>query len=333
MSAIEINREPEPATGFVICIPVFNDWDCVLRLLKDLDQLGKQFDEPVRVVLVDDGSTEPAPSTLAAAFTSIRRIEVLSLRRNVGHQRAITLGLAFINEHRPCRMVVVMDGDGEDSPHDINALVAKCRQSGCREIVFAQRRKRAEGIVFRCGYFAFKVGHLILTGRKVKVGNFSVIPHSLLERVVGVSELWNHYAAGILHARLPVATVPIDRAQRIMGRSKMNLVAMVTHGMSAISVYGDIVGVRLLCLTALLTVFVLAGLASVVIIRVFTDLAIPGWAAMAFGILSIILINLVMLAMVFVLFLLQSRSMGGFLPVRDWKDYVISQRVIHDSGG
>jgi hypothetical protein len=126
----------------------------------------------------------------------------------------------------------------------------------------------------------------VLTGRRVEVGNFSVLPWSVLERLVGVSEIWNHYAAAVYRARLPVVQIDVPRAARVTGESRMSFVALVTHGLSAISVYGETVGVRMLFLAAGLILLVLLGIAAVVGVRLFTTLAIPGWATTASGLLG-----------------------------------------------
>ena len=76
---------------------------------------------------------------------AIARVDVLRLRRNVGHQRAIAIGLAFIHAHRPCRAVVVMDADGEDRPSDVPRLLARLDAAGDPAIVFAERTRRSSG--------------------------------------------------------------------------------------------------------------------------------------------------------------------------------------------
>ncbi|MGO8751683.1 MAG: glycosyltransferase [Thermoguttaceae bacterium] len=304
-------------------MPVFNDWTPASVLVQQIDGVAERFGLPVSVLLIDDGSSEPPPTNLSAALSkAVQSVEVLQLRRNLGHQRAIALGLTFIHTNHPCDLVVVMDADGEDVPADIPTLIDRCREGGCRKIVFAKRTKRSEGHVFRAGYAAYRIVHFILTGRKVEVGNFSVIPFHMLEQLVAVSELWNHYAAAVFHSRLPVDMLPLSRGRRLAGQSKMNLISLITHGMSAISVYCDTVGVRLMCLTAVLIVVALGGLLATVGVRLFTTLAIPGWATMATGILALVLLNLFTLMMVFVLFVLQARSMTGFLPIRDWQYFV-----------
>lgn len=310
------------AGGVVICMPVFNDWTSASLLIQQIDGVAERLGSPVSVLLIDDGSSELRPDCFAGTLNGIRSVEVLQLRRNLGHQRAIALGLAFIHAKLPCELVVVMDADGEDIPDDIPALVDRCRESGCRSIIFAKRARRSEGWLFRLGYVAYRIVHSILTGRKVEVGNFSVIPFDKLEQLVAISELWNHYAAAVFHSRLPVDMLPLARGRRLAGQSKMNVISLITHGMSAISVYCDTVGVRLMCFTAVLIVLALCGLLVTIGVRLFTTWAIPGWATTAAGILAVVLLNLFTLMTVFVLFVLQSRSMTGFLPIRDWQFFV-----------
>jgi hypothetical protein len=319
----------EALTGISVCIPVFDDWASAYAVAERLDAVADDLGAPVRVLFVDDGSSEPAPARPLPALGRVVEVSTLRLRRNLGHQRAIAVGLAHLHETRLGDLVVVMDGDGEDAPADVKTLIDRCRALGDAKVVFAARRKRTEGVVFRLGYVTYKILHLLLTGRGINIGNFSVIPPTLLPRIMGVPELWNHYAAGVIHARIPVATVGIDRSKRIVGTSKMNLVALATHGMSAISVFGDVAGMRLLTATSGLALLSLTALSGVVVVRFTTDLAIPGWATSAAGLLCVIVLNLLMLSVVFVLFVLQSRNVAHFLPLRDYRFYVLTHDVLY----
>ena len=102
----------------------------------------------------------------------------------------------------------------------------------------------------------------------------------------------------------------------------MNFVALVSHGLSAISVFGDIVGVRLLI--GSLTGALLAGLGilGVVTIRLFTHWAIPGWATYTTGLLAIVLIQFIAVATSFTFIVLSNRVNFDFLPVRDYAPFV-----------
>ena len=130
--------------------------------------------------------------------------------------------------------------------------------------------------MFRVLYRAYLVVHRALTGYGVRVGNFSIIPRARLRGLVVVSELWNHYAAAVFRSRQPYSTIPTRRAQRLSGTSHMNFVSLVVHGMSAISVYGDRLFVRLIVFASGLAATAVAGLCAVVGVRLLTDLAVPG---------------------------------------------------------
>jgi len=53
----------------------------------------------MEVVLVDDGSVERCdPHDFQADFSTVRVIRTLRLRRNLGHQRAIAVGLAHVQQ-------------------------------------------------------------------------------------------------------------------------------------------------------------------------------------------------------------------------------------------
>lgn len=317
----------------LFCIPVFNDWDAALQLLSRLERVARGLEGPAGVVLVDDGSHDPVPSSPLARLRGFASLEVLTLRRNVGHQRAIALGLAYIHRHRPCRAVVVMDGDGEDGPEDVPRLLERCRETGWSSIVFARRTRRSEGLLFLVGYQGFRAIHYLLTGLRVEVGNFSAVPFPLLDRLVGISELWNHYAAAVIHARLPVEKVPIPRRQRLAGEARMSVTALVIHGLSAISVYGAQIGVRLLGFVAGLMLLSAAAVLGVLGARLLAGVPIPSWAGYAAGFLVVGLLNLLLLSTVFVLFVLQSRNVSPFLPIRDWAHYVARVEVLVAAAG
>jgi glycosyltransferase involved in cell wall biosynthesis len=316
--------------NLIFCIPVYNDWEAAAVLIERLDHEMAILDGSVSILIVDDGSTENVPAKLSKAPSNIDRIEIIYLRRNLGHQRAIAMGLSYIYANYECQAVLIMDGDGEDDPKDVKTLIDHCYKRDLHKIIFAKRSKRSDGIVFQLGYISYKILHYLLTGIKVEVGNFSIVPYQLLNRLMGVSEIWNHYAASVFHARLPLEMIPIPRGERIAGKSKMNLISLVVHGMSAISVFGETVAVRLLCFVGLLIILTLAGLATTVLIKFFTGLAIPGWATNLSGILGIVLLNLLLLATFSVILMLNSRDRLSFLPLRDWQYFVENNRTIHD---
>jgi glycosyltransferase involved in cell wall biosynthesis len=303
----------------IILMPFYNDWGALAILLPALERELNAHGLRAEVLMVDDGSTVPVPPILGEnSYTAIHSVDILSLRRNLGHQRAIAVGLSYIEGNRPCDAVVVMDCDGEDDPRDVPRLVRECFANEGQNIIFAARTRRAESLAFKFFYHLYRVVHFVLTGVKVRVGNFSVIPWPVLKRLVAVSELWNHYAAAVYKARLPIVLVPTQRGKRLEGRSHMNLVALVVHGLSAIAVFGDRIGVRLLIVISAGMVLASGALISVFAIRLLTNLAIPGWATYASGILMVILIQMLLVTLVFAFGILSARDSASFIPGRDY---------------
>ncbi|MEE2900537.1 MAG: glycosyltransferase [Gemmatimonadota bacterium] len=128
----------------LFCIPIFDDWTSAKLLLPGIAEVARAEGWAAEVLFIDDGSIEDWSETLSARPRRIIRLDVLELRRNLGHQRAIAVGLAYVFENRPCDVVVVMDGDGEDTPQSVPDLVARVPETGGRGIVFAKRELDAE---------------------------------------------------------------------------------------------------------------------------------------------------------------------------------------------
>jgi polyisoprenyl-phosphate glycosyltransferase len=295
----------------LILIPSFDDWDAVRLLLPRIDRAIAGSAWTASILVVDDASCSPLPADWPGVnLPSLESVDVLHLRCNVGHQRAIALGLYHAHEFTETDAVLVMDGDGEDRAEDIPVLLEAYEQSGEVRTVFAARTRRMESWTFQVFYRIYQFIHLVLTGVEVRVGNFSVIPRAALKRLVGVPDLWNHYAAAVFRARIPRQLVPMERGARLSGQSRMNFVSLLIHGLSAISVFADRVSARLLVAASVLAV---AGLAILFLSGVTT--------------LSVVVIALAMQALSFgVLFsltIVSRRSAMGFVLLRDAPHFLL----------
>lgn len=328
-----LSRSVATRGELVVLTPVYNDWSAVRLLLPLLDaELARQRLK-ARVVLIDDASFEPRPESLFNDLDAITEIRVLTLRRNLGHQRALAVGLSYVQERIPCEAVVVMDADGEDNPADVPRLVAEMAAREGRAIVFAQRIRRSEGFIFTFLYRLYRLAHRVLTGIPVQVGNFSIVPSALLDRLVVVSDLWNHYAAAVFHSRLPFTMIPTPRGRRLAGRSSMNLVSLVGHGLSAIAVFADRVGVRVLIasIVALITTLLVVGAALGQ--WVLTGKAPPVWLPVVAGVALLVVVQAAAAASLFVLHVLFTRAASTFIPARDYRFFIHSDELVAGRAG
>jgi len=309
--------------SIVVLIPVLDDWQAMSLLIPRLAAALRPVAVRAGLLIVDDGSTESAAEGLAQARRDgFDWVRVLRLRRNLGHQRAIAVGLCYVDEHLECDAVVVMDGDGEDQPEDVGRLVARERAEPGAPIVFAERQRRVEGLTFRAFYMLYRMLHRPLTGRSVKVGNFSLVPRVRLQTLTVVSELWIHYAASVLRSRQPTCGVPVNRGRRLDGRSRMNFVSLVVHGLSAISVYSDVVFTRLVMATALLATFGVIGLVVLLSLKLGKTYDVPSWAPIAAAFLLLVLIQAGTFIASLVFVVLGTRQQSAIIPRRDYGYYI-----------
>lgn len=306
----------------LVLIPVFNDWSSLSRLLPALDAafLAKP---PADILLIDDGSSEPVLDHFAPGpLKHLGKISILRLRRNVGHQRAIAIGLAYAEAANRCDIAVVMDGDGEDRPEDVPRLIDELLRRDATHVVFAERTRRSEGIVFVTMYGLYRAVHWLLTGERVRVGNFSALPAHAVQRLTTSSDLWNHYAAAVFKSRVPYCTVPTSRGQRYTGISHMNYVALVTHGLSAMSVFGERIGVRLIVGTlGSVSAFVVI-VTSMFLYSAIGGGAVPRWMLYALAFLVLVFFQALSASLSFVFIILSGRDSSTFLPSRDYSHFI-----------
>ncbi|MDP5001503.1 MAG: glycosyltransferase [Flavobacterium sp.] len=306
----------------IYCLtPIYNDWESFAVLIQEIDKLKKNLDSyNFFVVAVNDGSTEDLPKNFD--FKNISAT-VLNLKINIGHQRAIAVGLQYIyNEVSDYDFVVVMDSDGEDKPQDIKELVNKVEQEKEKKIIFAQRKKRQESTFFKVGYFFYKYLFYFLTGQKISFGNFSVIPRKLLSKVVHQNNIWNHYSGGIIQSKIPFEKVLLDRGKRYKGVSKMNFNSLIIHGLSSIAVYFDFLSLRILRYSLYGIGICFVSVMYIMFQKLFTDNAIPGWASSLILIISGIILQLFSVTLIVLLLQLSSRKNISAPDSKIYKDFI-----------
>lgn len=309
---------PSSEAPLTVLVPVFDDWTAAEVLLTQLDVVFGELRISADVLLVDDGSVGGIPQVFPATRPhNLRKVEILELRKNLGHQRALCVGLVHVQQQEPKGPVVILDADGEDSPSDLPVLLREYEKHGGKKMVFAARARRTEGLIFKLFYLLYRAVHRVLVGFDVRIGNFSIVPPTLLEPMTFSSDLWNHYAAAAIKARLPTTSVPVDRAKRFSGKSKMGFVGLIVHGLSAISVFGDVVGVRLLIASFSLGALTFGALIAALVTHFVAAVAFPGWTTYAAGILLLLLFLLFLLSLIFTFMILYSRGQSGFVPSRD----------------
>ena len=301
-----------PARRLTVVMPVYNDWDSAAHLIADIGAAMDGGGYAVDVVAVDDGSSDPPPARLDPA-PGIERVECLALAANLGHQRAIAVGLMAVAEQAELDLVAVMDSDGEDRPAELRTLADKASGPSSRAIV-AQRSERSEGLAFRAFYWLYTRLFRLLTGQRINFGNFTVLPASQVRRVIGNPHIWNNFPAALLQSRIPVDYVPTRRGTRYAGQSRMNFVGLVAHGLGAISVLSEAVFIRILFASLALLLLSVGLVLGALYVKLFTDLGLPNWATTVLGFALVISVQALMMPILMAFLLLNNRATIQPLP-------------------
>lgn len=218
-----------------VVVPVFEE-EAILpvlveRLSRVLDSLGGSAE----VILVDDGSRDGTAAAIARAHRADPRFTGLSLSRNFGHQVAISAGLAESSG----AAVVVMDGDLQDPPEAIPALMAKLREGF--DVVHAVRASRPEAWPKRLAYAAFYrvLGRAATLPIPVDSGDFGIMSRRVVDLIVAMPER-RRYVRG-LRAWVGFRQVglPVDRAVRHSGRPKFTLAKLLGLAADGLVGFGD----------------------------------------------------------------------------------------------
>ena len=300
--------------SLAIITPVFNDWESFCQLLAALDAATPEWNTKVDVIAVDDGSSKlPEIDEIATDLDNLGEITIISLAVNMGHQRAIAIGLAQVNQNSKHDRYLVMDCDGEDRPEEIVKLLRLSVEKP-NTIIAAERVQRSESWRFRAFYVIYKGLFRLLTGRRINFGNFCLIPKSQLARITHMAELWNHFAGAIIRSQAPLASVSTTRGHRYAGRSTMNFVPLVVHGLSAMAVFSDFMFVRLLAASLALCAFPIIATLISLFMKLFTNMPIPGWTTNVVGFSLVVVLQILTLLMTSVFSSLSRRSSFPFVP-------------------
>jgi len=266
----------------VIVTPVYEDVESARMLFRGL----RECVGDVRIVAVDDGSVRH-PVEGEALESSGTKGAVIRLRRNLGHQGAIAVGLCHVYASmQDYDCVVVMDSDGEDKPESVRELLQGFAESEA-DVRVAERNKRGESMDFIQFYRAYKFLFRMLTGKTINFGNFMALKPRAVSRLAAMNEIWLHLAASVIASRLRIAGCKIDRGARYVGTSQMNFVGLVLHGFKGVMVFAEQVlirmgGASLIIATASVAVIIIAILLKLV------DAASPGWLSTVVGSMIVI---------------------------------------------
>ena len=218
-----------------ILIPIYNDWQSVFKLLGNINSEASKLVADFSVTIVNDASTEDRPELLVD-LSSFKSVQIINMKENKGHARCNAAGLKYISEKEDFDYVIPMDGDGEDRPEELSLLIEKIKDYP-DAVVTANRVKRSEGFIFKFCYLIHKYLTFFFTGQKIKYGNYTCLPKSMINEIVNEPATWSSFSGSLAKITKDRKSIPSERGTRYFGPSKMSFINLLKHSLSIIAVF------------------------------------------------------------------------------------------------
>jgi glycosyltransferase involved in cell wall biosynthesis len=219
----------------IILIPVYNDWESLKKLIKEINEIIKDFNDiNFECLIVNDCSTIQAPEIIKP--NKLKSIEILNMKENRGHARCNAFGIRYIFQNKKFDNLILMDSDGEDRPVEIKDLIEKINKDPNVSVV-AKRIKRSEGPLFQLLYQIHKLITIFFTGKNINFGNYSILTKDDVRKLHSKASLWSSFSGSVKKHTNSLNEINSIRGLRYFGPSQMSLFRLIIHSLSIIAVF------------------------------------------------------------------------------------------------
>ena len=248
---------------YKILIPVFNDWESLLSLLNNIHALKINNIAHIKVLIVDDCSSEILNKKIE--FDSFKDIEIIKNSKNIGHGKSIANGINYLSKKNDFDYLIVMDGDGEDRPEEVKELILKSINFPSATIT-ANRIKRSESAFFKLSYNLHKILTLVLTGYSIKFGNFMCISKQDLNLITSNKNIFVSFSGTVAKFLKNKIYIPSIRGVRYHGPTKMSFLKLIRHSLLIISVFREETAIRLAILFSIYAMLIFYFLKNMILL-------------------------------------------------------------------
>ncbi len=203
-----------------IVIPVYDEADNIRPLIGEIHGTLERLEKSYEIVIVDDGSMDATFSVLSKLHYQQDSLKVVRLKRNFGQTAAMAAGLA----HARGDIVIMMDGDGQNDPADIPALLAKVAEG--HDLVAGWRFNRRDDLFSR-RLPSMVANRLISWMTRVKLHDYGCTLKAMRKDIAKDLKLY-----GEMHRFIPaiafergarITELRVNHRPRLHGRSKYGI--------------------------------------------------------------------------------------------------------------
>jgi dolichol-phosphate mannosyltransferase len=275
MSSTYLRTRPEP-TLLSLVVPCYNEEQSLPLFAAEVTRFINESPYSCEVVLVNDGSTDRTLEFLAEWSGRDRRIKVLSLSRNFGHQLAATAGVDYATGDA----VVLMDADLQDPLDVIHEMVAQYRNG--YDVVCGQRTVRVGENLFKratAWFFYRMMQFFFLKSLPHDVGDFRLMSRRCVDSLRSMRELHRFLRGMVAWVGYPQICVRYERHARAAGSTKYPLSRMIRLAWTAAISFSPL-PLRMSFFAGGLMALLAIEEAVRAVIAHFSGRTVPGWTSL-----------------------------------------------------
>lgn len=274
-----------------LIIPIFNEEKLIDELVKRTISALESFVTDYEVIFVDDGSTDQSLNRILYWQQQNRKIKILSLSKNFGHQAAYTAGL----EHAKGELVAMMDGDLQDPPELLSEMYKKIRDEDF-DIVSGKKtgRKGKKGRILYAILFHLFFKNIGEIKNMENSGNYSMMKREAVDALLMMKEKVRYLPGLRTFIGFKQGYVEFVREGRFKGDPKMSIRKLFVLAADAIFSFSRF-PIRLCLILGTIGTLVFMGAGIYVLIAKAYGFAVIGWSSTLLSIYFLGSIQLVFL--------------------------------------
>jgi len=259
-----------------LVVPMFNEGPAVPFLRRAIQQFARELRGDLEVVLVNDGSSDGTLDAICAWAAEDRRIKVIHLSRNFGHQLAATAGLDYANGDA----VVLIDADLQDPLEVIHGMIERYCEG--YDVAYGQRLERSGESPFKrfTAWAFYRLMRAFVYNRlPTDTGDFRLLSRDCLMALRRMRETHRFLRGMATWVGYPQIAVPYRRAERSAGSTKYPLHKMLAFAWTAATSFSTLP----LKLSMLIGVMVgLFGIEEAIraLVAFMFGWVVPGWTSL-----------------------------------------------------
>ena len=266
-----------------IVVPCYNEEEVLeetasrlMAVLNDLIQNNNISDESF-ILFIDDGSGDNTWELIETLARKYAKIKGIKLSKNRGHQNALLAGMEYVSDH--CDCLISMDADLQQDENSIQDFVAKY-QAGAEVVLGIRKDRRTDSVFKKLTALGF---YKIMSSMGVDLvknhADYRLVSNRVNKELMRYEEV-NLFLRGLIPlVGFKTDYVYFDVKDRFAGESKYTLSKMLSFAVDGITSFSiaplrfiTVIGFFVFAFSFIMSIYIL-------IMSIFTDDTVPGWAS------------------------------------------------------